>query len=142
MTHRLSILLAFLACGCKNDTPAAAAPPDAAPRVVVRAPPDARPAPPDARRAAADAAAQAVDLAPSKGPVGIAPCDEYLAKMAKCIKHLGPEAAEPMKNAMTESTKAWQQNARTAEGRAALVDTCRQALDAARSAAAAMGCEW
>jgi hypothetical protein len=43
---------------------------------------------------------------------------------------------------MSDSTKAWQANARTPEGRAALVDTCRQALDAARSAAAAMGCEW
>jgi hypothetical protein len=148
MSKRLCLLVLCLLVpiGCKPEAPA---PPDApASRKVImpiRRPPDAAaPAAPDAAaaRAAPDAAAAHAELTPSKGPVGVAPCDEYLAKMAKCIKRLGPEAAEPMRNAMSESTKAWQANARTPEGKTALVDTCRQALDAAKSAAAAMGCEW
>src|SRR5215470_4147042 len=73
---------------------------------------------------------------------GDAACDEYLDKMARCITRINAEAQPPMRNAMDDSRKAWQENAKTPEGRAALETTCRQALDAAKSAAAAMGCEW
>jgi hypothetical protein len=138
------IFLALLALGCKAEPPAAPDAPALAKKVVIPVRPSFFDAPraADAARGADTAGRAATDLAPSPGPVGVAPCDEYLAKMARCIKRLGPEAAEPMKNAMAESTQAWKHNARTPEGRAALVDSCRQALEAARSAAAAMGCDW
>ena len=138
MTHRSSILLAFLVFGCRTEAPASE--PDAAPVMRKVITPVRQAAAVDAP--APDAMPAHAEPAPSRGPVGVAACDEYLAKMARCITHLGAEAAEPMKNAMAESQKAWQDSARTPEGKAALVETCRQALDAARSAAAAMGCQW
>jgi hypothetical protein len=141
-------LLVLLCSGCKEQAVVvapAAAPPDAAPPARALAPP--RRAPDGAPRAAAapaDAAAddQGAAPRPGSGKVGVAVCDEYLDKMARCITRLSPEAQVPMKNAMVDSRKAWQANAATREGRSALDGTCRQALDAAKSAAAAMGCEW
>ncbi len=128
----------FLLLGCKEPaaapvvTTADAAPPR----------PTAPPAVDAARAASPDAPAPRAEVAPSGSLVGVAECDEYLQKMARCITRISAEAQPPMRNAMDESRKAWQENAKTKEGRAALESTCKQALDAAKSAAAAMGCEW
>jgi len=150
MTKRSALVLcAALALGvsaCKDQTPAPSGPPDAPPvkKVImpVREPPaDAPAAAVDATASTPDGASRA-EVKPSGSKVGVAVCDEYLDKMARCTSRLSPEAQVPMKNAMQESRKAWQANAATPEGKAALDGTCRQALDAAKSAAAAMGCEW
>jgi hypothetical protein len=93
----------------------------------------------------ADAAAALKVVAwtePAGDRVGVEVCDEYLDRMAVCITRVGAEAAEPMKNAMDDSRKAWRASARTPDGRAALATTCAEARDAAKSAAAAMGCDW
>src|SRR5215470_10773503 len=137
----------FLLLACKEQPAAAPTRADAAAKVAAPAPvavdaqkaeavDAARAAPPDA------AAATRAELKPSGSRVGVAACDEYLDKMARCITRINAEAQPPMRNAMDDSRKAWQENAKTPEGRAALETTCRQALDAAKSAAAAMGCEW
>jgi hypothetical protein len=136
----------LLLVACKQQGPATPAAPDAH-ATQVAAPVDAHvtAAAADAARAPSppDAAAPAkAELKPSGSRVGVAVCDEYLDKMARCITRISAEAQPPMRNAMDESRKAWQDNARTPEGRAALETTCKQALDAAKSAAAAMGCEW
>jgi hypothetical protein len=47
-----------------------------------------------------------------------------------------------MKKAMDDTRKAWTESAATPDGKTALGSACKQALDAAKSAAAAMGCEW
>ena len=131
----------FLLLGCKERAAPAAADAGA---VKVAAAVDAQRPPVDAARATPPDAAPAsrAELKPSGSRVGIAVCDEYLDKMARCITRISAEAQPPMRNAMDESRKAWQENAKTPEGRAALETTCKQALDAAKSAAAAMGCEW
>jgi len=132
----------FLLLGCKEQPAAAPPAPDAA-AAKVAAPVDAQKPAVDAAQAAPhDSPAARTELKPSGSRVGVAVCDEYLDKMARCITRISAEAQPPMRNAMDESRKAWQENAKTPEGRAALEATCRQALDAAKSAAAAMGCEW
>lgn len=132
----------FVLLGCKEQ-PAVPAGPDAAAKKLAAPVVDAHAASVDSPAAAApDAAAQRAELKPTGGLVGVAECDEYLQKMARCITRISAEAQPPMRNAMDESRKAWQENAKTREGRAALENTCKQALDAAKSAAAAMGCEW
>jgi hypothetical protein len=147
----LVAVLALLAC---KDPKAAA--PDAAPasvRVADAAPSMAR-AVPDAAAAAAAAAppdaAAATAAATEESPprpaggksIGVAPCDDYLEKMARCIGRLSAESAEPMRAAMDDTRKAWQETAATPEGRAALNDACTAALDAAKGAAKSMGCSW
>ena len=74
--------------------------------------------------------------------VGIAECDEYIRKYARCIEDHVPEAARgPMKAALDASVEAWRE---AAAGPAAdgLATACRAALDAAEHATRSMGCEW
>jgi hypothetical protein len=77
--------------------------------------------------------------APSGG-IGVAECDEYIKKMTECSTKMAPEAAGPMKESMATMEKAWADASKTPEGKAALASGCKQALDAAKSAYASMGC--
>jgi hypothetical protein len=148
-------LCALLACapgkpGSESSAPEPA--PAATPArtvAAVRRPPDATlprspdpllPRPADLSRA--DGAAAHAEPSPGGDRIGVAACDDYLDKMARCMTRLGPEAQGPMREAIDTSRRGWQQSAKEPGGPAALAQTCRQTLDAARSAAAAMGCEW
>ena len=147
---RSLVLVLLLAAGCKDKGATPTVVSDAARPSVVAAdaqPSQANPTPearPDGAANAPDAAKGEVPppLPPGAKLVGVEACDEYLDKMARCITKLSPESAEPLKAAMDDSRRAWQETAQTEEGRAALADACKSALDAARSAAEAMGCPW
>ena len=74
--------------------------------------------------------------------VGVPECDEYIEKYTKCISDKVPEAARgSMKDAMDASAKAWREAA-AGPGKDGLAAACKAALDAAKQATAAMGCEW
>lgn len=74
--------------------------------------------------------------------IGIPECDEYIEKYTKCISDKVPEAARgSMKDAMDASAKAWKEAA-AGPGKDGLAAACKGALDAAKQATAAMGCEW
>jgi hypothetical protein len=141
---RCLVVVALLAgAACKERGPAAldAAAPAPAPSADAR-PSMAQAGGPDAAAARRDGGAAAVTTPPAGKSVGVPACDEYLAKMEACIARLSPESAEPVAAAMADSRKAWQETATTEEGRAALVAACAAALDAAKTAATAMGCSW
>jgi hypothetical protein len=99
-------------------------------------------------KATADTAAKPADrpadttaTAPAAGgDVGVAECDEYIAKMTECAGKMAPEASGPMKESMDTMRKAWKDASSTPEGKQALASGCKQALDAAKSAYASMGC--
>jgi hypothetical protein len=76
------------------------------------------------------------------GDIGVAECDEYIKKMTECSTKMAPEAAGPMKESMDTMKKAWKDAASTPEGKTALASGCKQALDAAKSAYASMGCSF
>ena len=76
------------------------------------------------------------------GDVGVAECDEYIKKMTDCAGKMAPEAAGPMKESMETMKKAWKDASSTPEGKTALASGCKQALDAAKSAYASMGCSF
>ena len=88
----------------------------------------------------ADTAAKPADPAPAAGDVGVAECDEYIKKMTDCAGKMAPEASGPMKESMETMKKAWKDASSTPEGKTALASGCKQALDAAKSAYASMGC--
>jgi hypothetical protein len=142
LTFTLAAVTALIVGGCK-DAALPASSPDAARTV---APPTPTPTPtPDAAaapRSVVDAAVAKAETPPGPGKLGVPSCDEYLDKMTKCIAHLSVDAQGPMRDGLEESRKAWQSNAQTPEGKKALEPTCKQALEVAKSAAAAMGCEW
>ena len=73
--------------------------------------------------------------------VGVAPCDEYIAKMSVCIdEKMSPVVGDAIRSAFAKSIEAWSK----LEGPAleALATGCQTALGAARSAYRDMGCEF
>jgi len=75
--------------------------------------------------------------------IGVPACDEYLTKYEKCISSKVPEAGRAqMKASMDTMRKSWKQAASTPAGKAGLEAGCKQALEAAKQATAAYGCEW
>ena len=80
------------------------------------------------------------DTAGASGDIGVAECDEYIKKMTECSTKMAPEASGPMKESMETMKKAWKDASSTPEGKTALASGCKQALDAAKSAYASMGC--
>ena len=144
MKKIMGVMMAFgLALGafaCNKDkeaTPAAPAAGDKKPADTAAKPADkpadtaAKPADKPADKAAAPAAG---------GDIGVAECDDYIKKMSDCSAKMQPEAAGPMKESMETMKKAWKDAASTPEGKTALASGCKQALDAAKSAYASMGC--
>jgi hypothetical protein len=89
-----------------------------------------------------EAAPAAGDTVAAAGDIGVAECDEYIQKMSECSTKMAPEAAGPMKESMETMKKAWKDAASTPEGKTALASGCKQALDAAKSAYASMGCQF
>lgn len=94
----------------------------------------------------AEAKAEGEDPAEAGGggldKIGIAECDEYFTKYLKCIEDKMPEGAkETTMKALEDSMKAWK-TAAEGPGKDTLAETCKQAMEAAKQATQAMGCEW
>lgn len=88
---------------------------------------------PDANDAKADA---------GPGKIGVAACDEYIAKYSTCIADKVPaDIRDLMKDAIAQSEKVWKAEAAGPE-KDRLSATCRSALDAAKHATAKYGCVW
>lgn len=94
--------------------------------------------------APADAAADEEPAAAAGGTekIGIPECDEYFEKYLKCIDDKMPDAAkETTKKALQDSVSAWKAAAE-GPGKDTLAQTCKTALETAKKATEAMGCEW
>jgi hypothetical protein len=75
--------------------------------------------------------------------IGVPECDEYLTKYQACIDSKVPEAARAsLTQAFAQTREAWKQAAATPQGKQAMVMGCRQAMDAAKQAMSAYGCQW
>lgn len=97
---------------------------------------------PAATPPAAATAAPPAAVAPASGSeFGVPECDAYIKAYTECVASKVPEAARAqMQAALDQSKQAWQMAATTSEGKAGLVDACRQAQDAARMSMQAYGC--
>ena|SRR6185436_18055562 len=62
--------------------------------------------------------------------VGVAECDDYLAKMTTCFAKMPAEAKAAQEQALKASKDAWRSAAATAAGKDALKTTCKAAMDA------------
>jgi hypothetical protein len=142
MKKLMGVMMAFGlvlgAAACNKDKEAAPTAPaaDKKPADTAAKPADKPAAAPADKPADKPAAAPAA----AGGDIGVAECDEYIKKMSDCSGKLQPEAAGPMKESMATMQKAWKEAASTPEGKTALASGCKQALDAAKSAYASMGC--
>jgi hypothetical protein len=141
------LILGAVACNKEEGKPAAPADKGAAPAPADKgaakpAGGDTKAAAPAGDKAAAPAGDKAAAPAASGGDIGVAECDDYIKKMSDCSSKMQPEAAGPMKESMETMKKAWKDAASTPEGKTALASGCKQALDAAKSAYASMGCSF
>jgi hypothetical protein len=81
------------------------------------------------------ATTKAADTASTGTSIGVAACDEYLAKVEKCMNNPNvPEAAKAAyKSSMEQNRAAWKQAASTPQGKASLETSCKTAMDSAQS---------
>ena len=99
----------------------------------------------NANRAAATpaAATPAATVAAAGDQIGVAECDDYLAKVDDCITTKVPEAARAQYNSSIEQTrKSWRDLAANPQTRASLAAACKQAVESARAAYKSFGCEF
>jgi Meckel syndrome type 1 protein len=75
--------------------------------------------------------------------IGVAECDDYLAKVDTCVTSKVPAAARAQYTASIEQTrKSWRDLAANPQTKASLASACKQAVEAARTAYKSYGCEF
>jgi len=75
--------------------------------------------------------------------IGIAECDDYIAKYEACVRGKMPEAARAAsESALKTARDNWKKTAENAQSRATLAAACKQASDAAAASMKAYGCSW
>lgn len=80
---------------------------------------------------------ESLGLSPKR--TGIASCDEYLARMDRCIPMLPPAAQGAITEAMAQATEAWRQAAESGPEAATMLEgACKQVLDSMAGAMQAM----
>ena len=75
--------------------------------------------------------------------IGVAECDDYLAKVDNCVTSKVPAAARSQYSASIEQTrKSWRDLAANPQTRSTLAAACKQAVESARTAYKSYGCEF
>lgn len=133
--HILLLILSGLflaACDSKSEAPA-----------VVEEATEAAEQAAEAVAEATEEAAEAVEEAAGEltaGEVGVAECDDYIAKTKACLDTL-PEAARSSSQAgLDMMVEQWKEAAKT--NKDALASACKTAIDTNRAGMEAMGCDW
>jgi hypothetical protein len=74
---------------------------------------------------------------------GVAPCDEYLKKVRKCISDRAPdEVRKPLETNLKRTRASWLALAKNPGTRPSLDQTCGLALQAMRAQLQTLSCEW
>lgn len=94
--------------------------------------------------APADAAAEPTSppAADPFAPIGVEPCDKYIAKQRECVTENAPEGIKQAQlGGLAEIATRWRAVA-AAGAEKPLVSSCEHLLDASREATAAWSCKW
>jgi hypothetical protein len=130
-TLLLPLALAAVLTACDKTDHAAPAAAPAASTTAAATPAATPPAP----------AASAPVAAMSADSVGVAECDDFIAKVRACVANKVPEAQRAqMESAFKMQSDAFKQAAATPQGKAMLATQCKAAMDQAKTAYAAYGC--
>lgn len=73
--------------------------------------------------------------------IGVAECDDYLAKMQACLTKLPAQAKQTWDSSYQQYKDQWRKAASTAEGRAQLAQGCKTAMESAK-ALKSLGCDF
>jgi hypothetical protein len=89
------------------------------------------------------AAANTATVSTSGDKVGVAECDDFLAKYEACVSGKVPAAAQAaFKTSLETWRNSWKELAKTAQGKAGLAQACKAASDQAKSSLNSYGCSW
>jgi hypothetical protein len=92
---------------------------------------------------AASPAATTTTTASTGDKIGVAECDDFIAKYEACINGKVPETARATVKAQLDAMRtAWRQAAATPQGKAGLAQGCKMAQDQARASMGTYGCTW
>ncbi|HYE13978.1 MAG TPA: hypothetical protein VD968_06015 [Pyrinomonadaceae bacterium] len=86
---------------------------------------------------------KAGSTASSGDKIGVAECDEYIAKYEACVNSKVPEAMRAsVKASLDTARKMWKDAAATPQGRAGLAQACKTALEQTKQQLGSYGCTW
>jgi hypothetical protein len=92
------------------------------------------------------AASLAVSLlslpAMAQDKVGIAACDDFLAKYEACLAKMPSASQQATKDSIQQMRAAWKAGAADANSRSALESACKSSADSMKQATASYGCSW
>lgn len=75
--------------------------------------------------------------------IGVAECDDFLAKYESCVSGKVPAQAQAaFKTSMEQWRKAWKEQAANPQTKAALASVCKSAADQAKTSLGAYQCSW
>lgn len=75
--------------------------------------------------------------------IGVAECDDYIQKVETCLAGKVPEAQRATyKSTLDTMRTSWRKAAETPQGKAALAQGCKMALDQAKTSMSSFGCSW
>jgi hypothetical protein len=75
--------------------------------------------------------------------VGVAECDDFLAKYESCISGKVPAAAQAtFKKSMDDWRKAWKEQANNPQTKSALAQVCKTSAEQAKAALSSYQCSW
>lgn len=95
------------------------------------------------RNAATPAATGTTTTSSTGDKIGVAECDDFIAKYESCVNSKVPEVARATVKAQLDAMRtSWRQAAATPQGKAGLAQGCKMAHDQARTAMSSYGCTW
>jgi len=75
--------------------------------------------------------------------IGVAECDDFLAKYEACVTGKVPAAAQAsFKTGMEQWRKSWKDLAANPQTKATLTQICKTQLDSAKTSLSSYGCSW
>lgn len=75
--------------------------------------------------------------------IGVAECDDFIAKYESCVNSKVPEAARAtVKTSLETWRNSWRELAKTPQGKAGLAQACKSAHEQAKTSMGAYGCTW
>jgi hypothetical protein len=75
--------------------------------------------------------------------VGVAECDDFLAKYEACVSGKVPAAAQAtFKTSLETWRSSWKKLAETPQGKTGLATACKAAADQAKASLGSYGCTW
>lgn len=82
-------------------------------------------------------------VASSGDKVGVAECDDYIAKYEACLTGKVPAASRAaFESSIAQMRQTWKQVAANPQAKAALASGCKQAQEASKQSMAAYSCDW